>query len=359
MKDSKFGQFLKKNGAVMFSICGILVIAVAVMLIVNGSIKESDPNPEQGYQIDLNEMAEGDGTGDSSQIAQGELEEQDVTQGVQGDAEGHGQTQIAQNETENEGVQAADGVTDMGEMSGNADVSEAGEMTAEGQQISDQPPVDVAENAGSEEPEFVDEAQAASSAGSSIEKKDAVDLFFEEGMGIQWPVEGNVVMNYSADHLIYHATLDQFRTHDAIAIAAEAGTEVVAAADGVVASIEESVQTGVTITTAIGNDYYLVYGQLESSELKVGDSVSQGEVIGKIAKASRFYSKEGDNLYFQVRCGEETLNPMSLLGRVNEEIVDTAEGTGTTEDNIAVDATVAEDVVTEEIDTVETTVQEE
>ena len=311
MKDSKFGQFLKKNGAVMFSICGILVIAVAVMLIVNGSIKESDPNPEQGYQIDLNEMAEGDGTEGSSQIAQGEPEGQDVTQGAQG------QTQVAQNETENEGT-IAEGVVDAGETDGIADAAETGEMTAEGQQMSDMPPVDVAE-AGTEEPEFVDEAQAASSAGSSIEQKDAVDLFFEEGMGIQWPVEGNVVMNYSADHLIYHATLDQFRTHDAIAIAAEAGTEVVAAADGVVASIEESVQTGVTITTAIGSDYYLVYGQLESSELKVGDSVSQGEVIGKVAEVSRFYSKEGDNLYFQVRCGEETLNPMSLLGRVNEE----------------------------------------
>ena len=361
MKDSKFGQFLKKNGAVMFSICGILVIAVAVMLIVNGSIKESESDPEQNYQVDLNEMAEGDGTEGSSQIAQGELESQN--------AEGQGQTQVAQSGTENEGTQTAentqageqatDGVADAGEAGGIADATETGEMTAEGQQMSDMPPVDVAENAGTEEQEFVDEAQAASSAGSSIEQKDAVDLFFEEGMGIQWPVEGNVVMNYSADHLIYHATLDQFRTHDAIAIAAEAGTEVVAAADGVVASIEESVQTGVTVTTAIGNDYYLVYGQLESSELKVGDSVNQGEVIGKVAKVSRFYSKEGDNLYFQVRCGEETLNPMSLLGRVNEETVDTAEGNGTAEDNVAVDETVAEDAATEDMDAVETTVPEE
>ena len=112
-------------------------------------------------------------------------------------------------------------------------------------------------------------------------------------------------------------------------------------------------QTGVTVTTAIGNDYYLVYGQLEDSELKIGDSVSQGEVIGKIAKVSRFYSKEGDNLYFQVRCGEETLNPMSLLGRV-EETEDAAENEAMSEEG-----QLSENVVNEESDAVETVVPEE
>ena len=360
MKESKFGQFLKKNGAVIFSICGILVIAVAVMLIVNGAIRESEPNPEQEYNIDLNEMAEGDNTEGSSQLAQDAEKEPDKNQRAQGDAEGEDKDQKAQSDGKNEVPQVADNaqsgeqVTDANGMKGedgkNAAGTQSSELTAESQPISDTPSVDVAETQGTE---FVDEAQAASSAGSSIEQKDAVDLFFEEGMGILWPVEGNVVLNYSNDHLIYHATLDQFRTHDAIAIAAEAGTEVVAAADGVVSAIEESVQTGVTVTTAIGNDYYLVYGQLEDSELKVGDSVSQGEVIGTIAKASRFYSKEGDNLYFQVRCGEETLNPMSLLGRV-DEAESMAEG-----ENMSDDVLLSEDFATEDTDAVETTVPEE
>lgn len=333
MKNSKFGQFLKKNGAALFSICGILVIAVAVMFIVNGSIKESEPAPDQEYRIDLNEMEEGDNTEDSSLLAQEETEHQDMPQ-------------VAQNETESNELQAADSnrtkepeteATVEGNDVTAEDAADDRELTAENRPVSDMPPAEVAENTAAEEPEFRDEAQAASSTGSSVEQKDAVDLFFEEGMEILWPVEGNVVMNYSDDHLIYHTTLDQFRTHDAIAIAAEIGTEVVAAADGVVASIEDSVQTGVTVTTAIGNDYYLVYGQLESSELKVGDSVSRGEVIGTVAEVSRFYSKEGDNLYFQVRCGEETLNPMSLLGRADE----------------------TEAAVNEESEAVETTVPEE
>ena len=353
LKNSKFGQFLKKNGAVIFSICGILVIAVAVMVIVNGSIKESESDPEQEYHIDLNEMAEGDGTGDVSQIAQGENEEPDTTPNAFEEIEKPGKSQIAQGESEKEDAQVAENIQTGEQEQENVAENTDSELEAESQPIADMPPVDVAEKDETAETEFVDEAQAASSAGSSVEQKDAVDLFFEEGMEILWPVAGNVVMNYSDDHLIYHATLDQFRTHDAIAIAAEAGTEVVAAADGVVASVEESVQTGITVTTAIGNDYYLVYGQLEESELKVGDSVKQGEVIGTIAKASRFYSKEGDNLYFQVRCGEETLNPMSLLGRIGEA-EDLAEN-----EAMSSDEQQEADVATEEGDTIETAVPEE
>ena len=352
MKDSKFGQFLKKNGAVIFSICGILVIAVAVMVIVNGSIKESESDPEQEYHVDLNEMAEGDGTGDSSRITQGENEAPDATKNALGDIEKPGKSHVAQGEPEKEDTQTAENVQTE-QLEENTAENINSELTAESQPIADMPPVDVAENNETAETEFMDEVQAASSAGSSVEQKDAVDLFFEEGMELLWPVAGNVVMNYSDDHLIYHATLDQFRTHDAIAIAASAGTEVVAAADGVVSFVEESVQTGITVTTAIGNDYYLVYGQLENCELKVGDSVNQGEVIGTIAKVSRFYSKEGDNLYFQVKCGEETLNPMSLLGRIGEA-EDLAEN-----EAMSSDEQQEADVATEDGDTIETAVPEE
>ena len=123
MKDSKFGQFLKKNGAVMFSICGILVIAVAVMLIVNGSIKESEVNPEQEHHVDLNEMAEGEGAEDSSQFAQGEIKGEDEAQLAEGDLEGENQPQVAQDEAGNEGAQVADSAQSGGQLT-SADAAE-------------------------------------------------------------------------------------------------------------------------------------------------------------------------------------------------------------------------------------------
>ena len=115
MKDSKFGQFLKKNGAVMFSIFGILAIAVAVMVIVNGSIKESESDPEPGYQIDLNEMAEEDKPDGASQIGNGKADrtdgnqvaenekQQDEPDFVQDSTEQRDNAEIALKDPENDG----------------------------------------------------------------------------------------------------------------------------------------------------------------------------------------------------------------------------------------------------------------
>lgn len=138
-------------------------------------------------------------------------------------------------------------------------------------------------------------------------------LSFSPEVGLMWPVKGNVILNYSADHVVYHATLSQFRTNPAIIIGCEVGTEVVAAASGVVTDITETPQTGITLTMTIGDDYSLVYGQLETPELAIGDYVEAGSVIGKVSKVSRFYTVEGDNLYFQVQRGDETVNPMLLI----------------------------------------------
>jgi murein DD-endopeptidase MepM/ murein hydrolase activator NlpD len=118
------------------------------------------------------------------------------------------------------------------------------------------------------------------------------------------------------DHTIYFATLMQYQVNPAIILKAEVGTEVKAAADGMITAIEENnAETGYTITMAIGDDYNLVYGQLnkDSVTMKVGDSVEQGAVIGSVAEPTKYYSVEGSNLYFQMFKNDETVNPMLYL----------------------------------------------
>ena len=62
-----------------------------------------------------------------------------------------------------------------------------------------------------------------------------------------YPVTGETVMPYSVDKAVYDPTLDQYRTNDTLCIAAEAGTEVKAAADGTVAEIKEDDESGRTL----------------------------------------------------------------------------------------------------------------
>lgn len=148
----------------------------------------------------------------------------------------------------------------------------------------------------------------------------AASLDFNKDGGLCWPVHGQVIIPYSPDHGVFHFTLEQFRTSNAVVLSAEVGSPVVAAAKGVVTEITENVRTGNTVKLALGNDITLVYGQLALDGLAVGDIVEEGECIGTVAEPTRYYVVEGGNLFFQVWEREESLNPMLLLrGETTEE----------------------------------------
>lgn len=138
-------------------------------------------------------------------------------------------------------------------------------------------------------------------------------LKFEQEAGLLWPVQGDVLMEYSADRVVYFKTLAQYRTNPALVIGAKEGSDVKASADGVVTKVATSEETGRTVTMSIGNDFTVSYGQLKDVSVSQGDKVSEGQVIGKIAKPSKYYAEEGSNLYFQVKEKKKTVNPMLLL----------------------------------------------
>ncbi len=141
----------------------------------------------------------------------------------------------------------------------------------------------------------------------------AEQLDFDKSAGLMWPISGKVVIPYSPDHGVFHYTLEQFSASEAMVLSSTVGTEVKAAAKGVVTSIEEDVRTGTTVTLALGNDTRLVYGQLNVADIKEGDVVEAGECIGTVAEPTRYYVVEGPNLYFKVMEGEESIDPTELL----------------------------------------------
>lgn len=138
-------------------------------------------------------------------------------------------------------------------------------------------------------------------------------LSFNEEEGLSWPVEGNIIMNYSMDKGVYFATLGNYKCNDALIIDAKEGTKVKNAAKGKVVSVEKNEETGTTVTLDIGDGYSLVYGQLKNLSVKKGETVKEGGVIGVIAKPTKYYSVEGANLYFKVIQDEQPVNPMYLL----------------------------------------------
>lgn len=131
---------------------------------------------------------------------------------------------------------------------------------------------------------------------------------------MQWPVQGQIVMDFSKEHTIYDKTLEQYRVNNSISIATQAGTAVKAAAKGTVLSITNDNKKGYTLVLDHGNGWQTTYSQLEENiPVKQNDIVEAGDVIGGVANPSKYSVALGSHLDFTVTKDGEAVDPKSML----------------------------------------------
>lgn len=138
-------------------------------------------------------------------------------------------------------------------------------------------------------------------------------LDFGDEDSLVWPIVGDILINYSMDKTIYFPTLQQYKYHPAIVIAATEGETITAAAEGRVTSVSYDPQIGNMVVMDLGNEYELTYGQLENITVSEGSYVTTGDIIGSVASPTKYYSTEGANVYFKLTKNGEPVNPMSRL----------------------------------------------
>ena len=144
---------------------------------------------------------------------------------------------------------------------------------------------------------------------------DPVFNIFTGNNDMGWPVRGDIVMDFSMDSLVHDVTLNQFRTNDKISISAHVGTQVRAASDGVVRSVEHDRRLGNTVVIEHGNGWFTTYSQLQDHILvAVGDVVVKDQVIGGVGQPSIFYTLLGSHLSFRVTRDDVAVNPLLVLG---------------------------------------------
>lgn len=138
-------------------------------------------------------------------------------------------------------------------------------------------------------------------------------LSFGEGSTLQWPVEGNIILNYSMDSTIYFPTLDSYRCNPAIIIQSESGTSVCAGAKGVVKEVSSNEEIGNYVVVGIGDGYELTYGQLKDITVALGDTVESNTAIGVVGEVTRYYKNEGSNVYFKMEKDGNPCDPLDFL----------------------------------------------
>ncbi len=124
------------------------------------------------------------------------------------------------------------------------------------------------------------------------------------------PVDGDIGMEYSSEHLVYSKTLKEWINHNGIDFLAKEGENVKAVANGIVKDFYKDNRYGYTIVIEHSNGYISKYSCLQQNiDISIGDKVNQGDIISKIGEAFGFEREEGCHLHFEILKDGENICP--------------------------------------------------
>ena len=128
------------------------------------------------------------------------------------------------------------------------------------------------------------------------------------------PVAGQEVFGYAMEALSYNQTTRDWRTHNGVDIAAEAGTEVMAAADGEVYTTYEDESLGHTVVIRHEGGYTTHYSSLDADiRVSAGDVVKLGDVIGTVGSTALVETVLGPHVHFSVTYQDAPVDPAEFL----------------------------------------------
>ncbi|MBQ9267229.1 MAG: M23 family metallopeptidase [Clostridia bacterium] len=128
------------------------------------------------------------------------------------------------------------------------------------------------------------------------------------------PVDGEIILEYAKDKLVYSKTLEEWITHTGIDIQGEEAMPVKAAADGKVKDKKVDPRYGNTIIIEHDDGYKTIYSNLSSLDLvEVNQEVKQGEIISGVGSGYGFEVEEGPHIHFEIMRDGININPSEKM----------------------------------------------
>ena len=123
-----------------------------------------------------------------------------------------------------------------------------------------------------------------------------------------WPVDG--ILRDRFGFILNRFGPGRSQFHRGIDISTSAGSLVLASADGMVLSARRRSNYGKTIILKHRFGLSTVYAHLSAYNVKPGDPVRRGQVIGFVGNTGR---STGPHLHYEVRIGDMPVNPLRYL----------------------------------------------
>lgn len=142
----------------------------------------------------------------------------------------------------------------------------------------------------------------------------SMNLTYDGSAKMSWPMESRtILMEYSMDSTVYHATLNQYKVSKGILIQGEPGSPVFAPADCLVTEVGSNEEIGNYVVVKLGENYSATLGNLSGITVAPNQYILQGTVVGTLAEPTKYYVVEGPNLYFEVRNTGNAVDPLTYL----------------------------------------------
>lgn len=124
---------------------------------------------------------------------------------------------------------------------------------------------------------------------------------------LRWPLRGPVRSEYGMRQSPWMGKPER---HDGIDIGASPGTPVESPATGVVVAANASVDYGNYVMLDHGNGVRSLYGHLQKLDVKIGERVETGEIIGRSGSSGR---TTGPHLHYELRVEGKPVDPRRFL----------------------------------------------
>ncbi len=135
---------------------------------------------------------------------------------------------------------------------------------------------------------------------------------------LEIPVGGTLAKPHSPDVLLRSLTMNDYRAHLGIDIAAAVGETVVCPADGIVKEVWNDPMMGRCVSVAHTGGLVTVMKNLDNtlaSGIEAGRELKAGDVIGVIGETALIEIAEAPHLHFETELDGKQVDPMNYFDR--------------------------------------------
>lgn len=128
------------------------------------------------------------------------------------------------------------------------------------------------------------------------------------------PLGTEITGDYSGGQPVLSKTLGEWRTHNGVDFGGEAGSDVSAAADGIISEVTEDSYWGTVVVLDLGTGIRLRYCGIDSPAIASGDSVKRGDILGKVGEIP-IESADSAHIHLEVIKNDLYIDPLVFFGR--------------------------------------------